>query len=60
MNFCSTAHPLVEVSSKKCRANVANPFELVVQVHEVTCKSDVICRKPLITEHMLYVKQEAK
>lgn len=60
MNFCSTAHTLVEVSSKKCWANVANPFEWVVQVHEVTCKSDVICGKPLITEHMLYVKQGAK
>lgn len=60
MNFCATAHPLAEGSSKKCRANVTDTFELVLQVHEVTCKSDVICRKPLITEHVLYVKQEAK
>lgn len=60
MNFCLTVHPLLEISSKKYQANVTNPFELVVQVHEVTCKSDVICRKPQKTEHTLYVKQEAK
>lgn len=57
---CSTVHPSVEISSKKCRANVANPFELAVQVHEVICSSEVIHRKPLTTEHVLHVKPEAK